>query len=471
MSFNRAGAMAAIMRGMEIVLPRSAVWLGLLALVSVATPAAAESLREALAMAYSTNPQLLSERASLRATDEGVSQALSNWRPTISLNGDAGYEQIDSTGPTNYRHPKSAELSVSQPIYRGGRTVNQVHQAEAEVLAGRARLHSTEQTVLLSATRAYMNVVRDEAVLRLNRANEQRLERQLQATRDRFRVGEITRTDVAQAEARLAGAKADRIQAEGVLVNSREAYRRVIGVAPGKLAKPAIKLSQPANADEARTLGMTASPDVLNARYREDSARYSVETIRGELLPSVSLLGTLSTDHDATVSSTNRNTTQLMAQLTVPLYQKGGVYSRVREARQILGQRTEELETARRAAAEAAANAWNSLETARAAVRSFQAQVRANEIALDGVQREALVGSRTVLDVLDAEQELLDAKVNLVRSETEDLVAQFELKAAVGGLTASGLKLPVKIYDPEDYYRRVRNRWFGGDGSAETKSR
>jgi TolC family type I secretion outer membrane protein len=463
--------MAMITEATKVAGVRSALLVAVLTLLTVTAPASAESLRDALAKAYTTNPDLLSERANLRSVDEGVPQALSNWRPTVSLSGDTGYEDVDSAGGGSVRHPKSLELSVSQPIYRGGRTVNETRQAESEVLAGRARLQSREQEVLLSATSAYMTVVRDEAVLRLNRSNEQRVARQLQATRDRFRVGEITRTDVAQAEARLARAQADRIQAEGVLLNSRESYRRVIGVVPGKLAKPAIKLALPANSDEARALGKDNNPDVVNARYREDSARHNVRVIRGELLPSVNLLGSLSTEHETSGSGSNRQTAEVIAELKVPLYQKGSVYSRVREARQVLGQRSEELEAARRVAMESAASAWNTWQTARAAVRSFEAEVRANEIALDGVQREALVGSRTVLDVLDAEQELLDAKVNLVRSDRDELVARFALKSAVGGLTAMELKLPVEIYDAEGYYRRVRNRWFGGDGSKETKPR
>jgi TolC family type I secretion outer membrane protein len=316
-----------------------------------------------------------------------------------------------------------------------------------------------------------MNVLRDEAVLGLNRANEQRVSRQLQATQDRFRVGEITRTDVAQAEARLARAKADRIQAEGVLVNSREAYRRVIGDAPGTLVKPAIKLNLPANAEESRVMSRTNNPDVVNARYRETAAGHSVDRIRGELLPSVNLRGSVTTQHETTGNSEHRNTAALIAELTVPLYQKGSVYSRVREARQIHAQRRQELEDARRAAVESAASAWNALQTARAAVQSFQSEVRANEIALDGVQREALVGSRTVLDVLDAEQELLDAKVNLVRSERDELVARFELKAAVGSLTANELGLPVNLYDAERNYKRVRDKWFGGRIDDPSKSR
>ncbi len=456
---------------MKVAGMRSAALVCVLTLISMPAPASAESLREALAKAYATNPELLSEQANLRAVDEGVPQALSNWRPTVTLSGDTGYESIDRAGDDSTRHPRSLELTVRQPIYRGGRTVDETRQAEQEVLAGRAKLHATEQEVLLSATRAYMNVVRDEAVLRLNRANEQRVARQLQATRDRFRVGEITRTDVAQAEARRARARADRIQAEGVLVNSREAYRRVIGIAPGKLAKPAIKLALPANSDESRALSRDHNPDVVNARHREIAARHNVRKIRGELLPSVNLRGSLSTEHDTSGSGSNRQTAEVIAELTVPLYQKGNVYSRVREARQVLSQRSEDLENARRIAVEAAASTWNGLQTARAVVISFQAEVRANEIALDGVQREALVGSRTVLDVLDAEQELLDANVNLVRSERNELVARFELKSAVGGLTARELKLPVEIYDAERNYRRVRNRWFGGDGSGASKPR
>ncbi|MCZ6812849.1 MAG: TolC family outer membrane protein [Alphaproteobacteria bacterium] len=456
---------------MKVAGMRSAALVCVLTLISMPAPASAESLREALAKAYATNPELLSEQANLRAVDEGVPQALSNWRPTVTLSGDTGYESIDRTGDDSTRHPRSLELTVRQPIYRGGRTVDETRQAEQEVLAGRAKLHATEQEVLLSATRAYMNVVRDEAVLRLNRANEQRVARQLQATRDRFRVGEITRTDVAQAEARRARARADRIQAEGVLVNSREAYRRVIGIAPGQLAKPAIKLALPANSDESRALSRDHNPDVVNARHREIAARHNVRKIRGELLPSVNLRGSLSTEHDTSGSGGNRQTAEVIAELTVPLYQKGNVYSRVREASQVLSQRSEDLENARRIAVEAAASTWNGLQTARAVVISFQAEVRANEIALDGVQREALVGSRTVLDVLDAEQELLDANVNLVRSERNELVARFELKSAVGGLTARELKLPVEIYDAERNYRRVRNRWFGGDGSGASKPR
>jgi TolC family type I secretion outer membrane protein len=441
-------------------------------LLAWSPPASTETLSEALVKAYSSNPELLSERANLRATDEKVPQALSNWRPSVSVTGDAGWVRQESKGsPGETRHPASIELSVSQPLYRGGRTVAETKEAEATVLAARAQLHSTEQDVLLFGARAYMNVLRDQAVLSLNRANEQRVARQLQAAQDRFRVGEITRTDVAQAEARLARAKADRIQSEGVLVNSREAYRRVIGDAPKKLSKPKIKLSLPANADESRALGRKNNPDVLNALHSRDAASHAVDKVRGELLPSLSLNGRLTSEKETSSPNSQRDSARVMAELTVPLYQQGEVYSQIREARQVLSQRREDLDNAERAAVEAAASAWNTLQTARAVVASFQSEVRANEIALDGVQREALVGSRTVLDVLDAEQELLDAKVNLVRSHRDELVARFELKSAVGSLTAIDLKLAVEPYDAERNYRRVRGRWFGTGAGDDGKTR
>lgn len=427
-----------------------------------ASPAFGETLEEALAKAYTTNPELLSQRAALKASDEEVPQALSNWRPELELTGQAGHERTDTERSLDTTDPRLVELTVTQPIYRGGRTVADTRRAEADVRAARAELHSTEQSVLLSAVRAYMDVVRDEAVVELNRANEQRLERQLQAARDRFRVGEITRTDVAQAEARLSRANADRIQAEGALAATRETYRRIIGDAPGRLTRPGVTLDLPANAEASSSRAREQNPDVVRAVNRAESATHTVRVVKGELLPTFEIQGALTAERDPTASIERRESAVILGQLTVPIYQQGAVYSRLRAARHVQSQRREELDNVRRGAVEAATTAWNDLQTARAAVTSFEAEVRANEIALDGVQREALVGSRTVLDVLDAEQELLDAKVNLVRSQRDELVAQFELLAAVGALTARELKLPVPIYDAEANYKNVRDRWFGG---------
>lgn len=434
------------------------------ACAAAATPASAETLAETLARAYNTNPQLQSERAALRATDEEVAQALSGWRPTVTVTGEVGRLRTDNQTSTTERAPETVELEVSQPLFRGGRTLYDTRRAEADVLAGRAQLTSTEQQVLLSAVRAYMNVLRDEAVLELTRNNETRLRRQLQAAQDRFRVGEITRTDVSQAEARLAGATASRIQSEGALVNARANYRSIVGDMPGTLRKPSDSLlSLPATEEEALAKAETLNPDVLRARYRAQSAQYNVHVVRGELLPVVGLTGTVSKEEDTTSRGSQRDVAELTARLTIPLYQGGEVYSRLRAAKEVHVQRLEDLDDQRRTAQEAATSTWNNLQTARAAVRSFQAEVRANEIALEGVQREALVGSRTVLDVLDAEQELLDSQVNLVRSERDEIVARFELKSALGGLTANDLKLPVDTYDPTANYREVRDKWFGAD--------
>ena len=444
-------------------------WLARLAMaplfVAALVPGAAfaDTLDQALAKAYSNNPTLLAERARLRAIDEAVPQALSNWRPTVTLTGEVGVTRTDSATATPHvltTEPTTAEITVTQPLYRGGRTTAETARAENEVRAARARLSSVEQGVLLSATRAYVNVFRDQAVVELNIKNEQRVRRQLQATRDRFRVGEVTRTDVSQAEARLARATADRVQAEGNLISSRAIYRNVIGDAPSELVSPPLK-NLPASETVAQQLAGGANPDVIAAEFDEKAARDDIKVIHGELLPELNVKGTFSAADEASSATSSRNRGEIMAELTIPLYQAGEVYSRLREAKEVASRRRQQAHEARRNAIEAAARAWESLSTARARVRAFQEEVRANEIALNGVETEALVGTRIVLDILDAEQELLDAQVNLVRSQRDEIVAGHELKVAVGRLTAVHLGLPVKIYDFEGNYRSVRDKWFG----------
>ncbi|MCH8096121.1 MAG: TolC family outer membrane protein [Proteobacteria bacterium] len=429
----------------------------------------ADTLDQALAKAYNSNPRLLAERARLRAIDEAVPQALSNWRPTVTLTAEAGITRTDSATTTPHvrtTEPTTADITVTQPLYRGGRTTAETARAENEVRAARARLSSVEQGVLLSGTRAYVDVFRDLAVVELNIKNVQRVRRQLQATGDRFRVGEVTRTDVSQAEARLARATADRVQAEGNLISSRAIYRNIIGEAPGELAQPTLK-DLPASETEAQELAGGANPDVIAAEFDEKAARDDIKVIHGELLPELNVKGTLSASDEASSPTSSRNRGEIMAELTIPLYQAGDVYSRLRETKEVASQRRQQVHEARRNAIEAAARAWESLSTARARVRAFQEEVRANEIALIGVETEALVGTRIVLDILDAEQELLDAEVNLVRSQRDEIIAGHELKLAVGRLTAVHLGLPVKIYDFEGNYRSVRDRWFGAPKGSD----
>lgn len=421
----------------------------------------AETLREALALAYENNPRLLSSRAELRATDEFVPQALSGWRPTVTLDGQVGQEWEDSSvAGSEDRTPRAANLGVTQPLYRGGRTVAGTRQAENQVFAQREVLESVEQNVLFEAVVAYMDVLRDEAVLRLNINNEQVLQRQLEAARDRFEVGEITRTDVAQAESRLSGANASRIAAEGQLTTSRAVYRQVIGQMPGTLVQPGPARELPASESEAVALS-DDNPNVQAAIYIERAAREGVDVVFGELLPEVSLRGDLTTGEDVTRSGVQSDSAAILAQVVIPLYEAGATHSRVREAKERVSQRRQDIETQRRFAAQDATNAWRALETARAQIMSFESQVRAAEIALEGVQQEAAVGSRTVLDILDAEQELLDARVSLVRAQRDEVVASYQLVAAVGRLTAAELDLPVEIYDVERHYEEVRDKWWG----------
>ena len=443
---------------------------GLALTATLTAPAAfAESLVEALASAYQNNPTLLAERASLRATDEGVASALSGWRPTVQIDGDAGFSESETTSVTSgfttttkdSRQPRSFSFTITEPLYRGGRTEAETLSAENLVDAGRAGLAVTEQRVLLDAVTAYMDVLRNKTVVQLNRNNERVVERQLQAARDRFEVGEVTRTDVAQAEARAAQAKADRIGAEGNLISSRATYRQFIGDLPGKLEWPARIGGVPANERDALQAASTANPTIVSANFAELSARDDIDVAISDLLPQVSLRGAYDRSFDVSAFTEELDSLSLSAVVTVPLYQSGAVHSAVRRSKQIASQRRLEYEEARRAVFEEVTRAWESLITAQAQISAFQAQVRAAELALEGVEQETIVGLRTTLDVLDAEQEVFAAGVNLVSAERDAVVSSYWVKATIGELTAVALELPVERYDADAHYRSVRDKWFG----------
>lgn len=444
-----------------------------LALSVAVQPVQADTLMDALAKAYATNPSLQSARATLRATDEGVSQAISGWRPSLSASGTSGLKRSETSsapGNTISTQPKTLTLSASQSLYAGGQTTSDIASAENSVLAQRARLLTSEQSVLLSAATAYLNVQRDQAVVELNAKNEVVLSSQLEATQDRFNVGEITRTDVHQAESRLAGATADRIQAEGDLKSSRAGYANVMGEAPGTLEVPKLALPMPVNLEDALTLAEDANPTVMAAVFDEKAARDDVESTRGQLLPSVDLSGSASRSLDTSSNGYWANAYEAKVTLSVPLYQSGSVYSKLRQARQTASATRLTADQTKRDVAEQVRTAWETLVSTRARIDAIKTQVRASETALEGVQREASVGSRTVLDVLDSEQELLDARVNLVKSQRDETVAALTLLSSVGNLTAPDLNLAVDLYDAQGHYRKVRDKWFGGlveNGSAE----
>ena len=434
----------------------------------MALPAGAETLLDALRAAYSNNPTLRAERAALRAADEGVPQALSDFRPTTQAAGSlARRTQDTSTGGRTNLTPNTLSLTVSQSVYRGGRTVAATRQAENLVLSGRARLASVEQAVLGDAVAVYINVLRDQAVLQLDRNNELVLRRQLEATQDRFRVGEITRTDVAQAEARLARAASDRIQSEGNLISSRAAYKAVIGTPPGALEPAPQLFDVPASEEEAIRIAVDNNPDLLAAVFAEAASRNAIDVADGGLLPTVSVDGDLSRVENSIAANTETESASVTARVVIPLYQAGAVYSRARERRQTNQQRRIEVEEARRDVIEGVTTAWERLSTARARYEARLEEVRAAEIALEGVRQEAEVGSRTTLDVLDAQQELLDARVGLVVDERDEYVAAFDLRAAIGQLTADQIGLDVERYDPALHYKRVRGAWWGRNIGGE----
>ena len=427
---------------------------------------AGQTLEDALVAAYLTNPNLEAQRAALRATDELVPQALDGWRPTLGVDSGVAYNDIDSSiGGDNFTSTSNS-LTLDQELYSGGETVANTERAERLVRLERARLQAIEQDVLLDAVTVYTNLLAAQAVLDFAIQNESRLTRQLQATRDRFEVGEVTRTDVAQAEARLSGATADRVQAEGALSVAEADYRRVINQEPGTLVVPQPLGALPANELEAQQLSEVANPNIVAAQFDLAAARSEVDVARSALLPRLSVRGELTYTDDPTATLEWRRDAILGANLRVPLYQGGGEYARVRQTKQTVRQRQNDLEAAFRAVRNEVTNSWESLVTATTRIDSIAAQVRASEIAVEGSRQEALVGQRTTLDVLDQENDLFQAQVDLVQARRDQIVASYRLKAAIGELTVVGIGLPVEPYESEAYYANVRNRWIGLGGDV-----
>jgi outer membrane protein len=427
---------------------------------------ASGSLTDTLIATYSTSATLQAQRSQLKALNERYSQAMSNFRPTVSANASAGIleEETDfqNSNTSSSRTPKNGDISIQQPVFRGGRSVAEKNAAMADIMAGRAELSSVEQQVLLDAITAHMTVLQTAAVVSLNQKNDEVLRRNLEATRDRFRVGEVTLTDVAQAESRLARANADLIQAQGDLTNARANYRRVVGVdAPAQIQRPDTMPPLPMSVDEAMKIAAQESPRVRVASFQKESADYQVREAKGALYPEVRVDGSASKAEDGSAFSTSSDVMQATARLSIPLYQAGFTHSRVRQAQQTAAQRRSLMLDENRAASEAVIQSWSGLDTAKARIGSFGSAIKAAEIALDGVRQEAMAGTRTVLDVLNAEQELLDARVSMISAERDQSVAQYRVLASVGRLSPRALGLPVQSYDPNADFEAVKDKWFG----------
>jgi outer membrane protein len=445
------------------------------AMLFASTAAPAQTLTQALAEAYNTNPTLLAQRALLRATDEQVPQALSGWRPTVNFTGNivgnrSAFTEAANT-PTSYSTFQSniIQLQVNQPIYSGGRTVAQTRQAVETVQATRAQTLATETSVFQSVAQAYLDVVRDQELVEVNRNNVKVLREQLTATQDRFRVGEVTRTDVAQAEASLAQAIGQLTSAEGTLAQSQAEYVAVVGSRPGILLLPRERPALPATRDEAQSLAANNNFSVISANFAELAARDNIDVVRGQLLPQISLLGTISREAapSVTLSNSQENVGTLGVQMTMPLYEGGAIYSQTRQAEQTVGQRRSQVDQARRTAVQQAEDAWETLKAGRASVASFAAAVRAAQIALQGIQQEALVGTATTLDVLVQNQTLLTTQSQLVVAEHDTALAEYNVAAATGRLIAPELHLPVKLYDMDAHYKEVKNKWAGFGGGLK----
>lgn len=430
-----------------------------------ATPAWSQTLQEALVEAYNSNPALLAERARLRATDEELARANSGWRPSVTINGSASISE-DYTSGTRQTDAWSASIVATQPLYEGGRVSAQRDLAKAQIRAGRAGLAGIEASVLLGTVSAYMDVVRDSAVVQLSRRQVEVLDRERQASQDRFDVGEITRTDVAQAEARLSGARTALIQAEAQLEASRSAFIRVVGRAPADLEAAPRQPAVPRTLDDAVASALALNPSLVAARESQLASEAAVDLATSALLPNVSLEGRYTrgeTDREGValgdISDTDSASIGIGA--SVPLYQGGGEYAAIRQAKQTNSQNRLLATQTEREAVEDVTNAWEALEAARSSIRSAEDQVRAAEIAFEGVRQEAEVGARTTLDTLNAEQELLNARVTLITNQRNEYVAAYSLLAAMGRLSAADLSLPVQVYDPTVHADEVADKLIG----------
>jgi outer membrane protein len=449
------------------------------AITSLSCVARSETIEAALARAYQNNPQLNAQRAIVRQTDEGVAQALSGYRPQINANASIGKENSDTVevfpaipgtplasstsievkGPTT---PRSVGVTGTQTLFNGFQTANKTRAAESQVSAARETLRMMEQSVLLSAATAYMDVSRDTANLELQHNNVRVLQRTLKETQDRFNFGEVTRTDVAQSEAQLAAGEATLHSAEATLMATRANYHRIIGADPKDLAPatPVDHLSPPA-LNAAIALGETQNPSVTAAMFGVDVAQLQVKIAEGALYPTLNLQGNVQQQYDVNILTPRIFSETAALNLNIPLYQGGSEYSTIRQNKENLGQQRLNVDQVRNQARADVVQAWGQLEASKAQVEAAKRQGTASEVALNGVHDEAQVGQRTTLDVLNAQQSLVNARVNLIVAQHDRVVASYNLLSAVGRLSAQALGLHVTIYDPMVHYQQVRDAWGG----------
>lgn len=444
-----------------------------LGLVTAAGPASAQTLSEAFAAAYANNPTLQAERANLRATDEGVPTALAGWKPTVTVSGSAGYIQgsIISNSQSLGQNRDAAQVAgtITENIYNGGGTKAQTAQARAKVKAERANLINIEQQVFQSVVQAYVTVIEDQQLLALAINNANVLKEQLKATQDRFSVGEITRTDVAQSESALAQAEAQVQTAKGNLKTAQAQFVAVVGLQPKKLTPPQPLALPVSNKAQVAQIAAANNPAVVQAKFTQAASADGVDVAWSKLMPQLSLQGQVYKQINQSQSNYISNGAEVVANLTVPLYQGGAEYSAIRQAVQQREYARQQVELQQRTAIQNAEQYWETLVATRATISSTRAEIAANQIALDGTEREAIVGSRTTLDVLNAQQLLLQSQVTLVQNLANLVIASYNVAGAMGRFTARDIGLHVPLYDDNAYYNAVKDAWIGtGDPTANT---
>jgi len=457
-------------------LPRSPCihFLFLACAIVAPTAASAESMGEALSSAYVTNPTLNAARAQQRSVDEQIPIANADLLPDVKFNADRGQEvrnlklseqagsglsSVFSEGKTR---PAGYSFTLNQNLFRGFRTISAIREAKANIFAGIENLRNSEQTTLLNGATAYIDVLQNQAIVRLQENNVKVLREQLKATQDRFEVGEVTRTDVAQSQASLSSAISQLSLARSNLKTARANYEEVIGHPPSDLSQPTpIDGLLPTDQQSALAMADEESPTILNAIFLAEASRYAVKELVGELLPEVTFEAEHQFRFEPSRTVEEQETTTFVGRVNVPLYQGGGVAAQVRQAKEVNRQRLDEVVASRTQVRADVVSAWGQLVAARAQIESDESAVNANNIALRGVREEERVGQRTVLDVLDAEQTLLDSQVNLVTSKRDKVVAAYTVLQSVGRLDSYTLNLPVQHYDPLLHYRKAKFKLLG----------
>jgi outer membrane protein len=456
------------MGGVKVVTGAAATVL-LLAFGEMA-PVLAETMEASLIRAYQDNPQLNAQRAQVRVTDENVPQALSGYRPKVAVTASGGYQYTDTLSTTVFgatkvsgaQIPRAVGATVTETLYNGQQTANKTRAAESQVSGAREGLRVLEQTVLLSAATIYMDYLRDAAIVEVQRSNTRVLEQTLKQTRDRFNVGEVTRTDVAQSEAQLAAGKTQQLTAESNLTTTRSNFRRIIGVDPqNPAAASPVDNYLPPTLPGAVDLGLMENPNVTAALFGVDVNFLTVKVNEGALLPTVNLQLSAQQAYEQQISVPRTFTTSAIAQVSVPIFQGGAEYSLIRQSKENLAQQRLVVEQTRDQIRANVVTAWGQLVAGKAQVASAQSQVTASEIALNGVREEAKAGQRTTLDVLNAQQALVNARVALVTAQHDRVVASYSVLNAVGRLSPQVLKLKTSVYDPTVHYQQVRDSWFG----------